>query len=244
MAGIPTRVWRALTRDDDHGPLPVLLLVLTMATGVVDAASLLGLGRIFVANMTGNVVFVGFALAGVPGISVTASLTALAGFLIGASGVAPFVARWSGHRGRLLRNITLVQLGLLLIGLGIAAVAAPSPGSATEWAVAAPLAVAMGAENGGIRRLAVPDMTTTVFTMALIGIAADWRTSGTDAIARRAFGVMALLVGALGGALLMLHVGLVSALGLTVVLIGVVAASASWRSRQSEAWHTRERRAG
>ena len=67
-----------------HGPLPALLLVLTVATGVVDAVSILALGRVFIANMTGNVVFIGFALAGAPGFSLAASLLALAGFLLGA----------------------------------------------------------------------------------------------------------------------------------------------------------------
>jgi hypothetical protein len=38
----------------------VLLLTLTVVTGTVDAVSILSLGRVFVANMTGNVVFVGF----------------------------------------------------------------------------------------------------------------------------------------------------------------------------------------
>jgi len=38
-----------------HGPLPALLLLLTVATGVVDAVSILALGRVFIANMTGNV---------------------------------------------------------------------------------------------------------------------------------------------------------------------------------------------
>ncbi len=47
-----------------HGPLPVLLLALTVATGLVDAVSYLVLGHVFVANMTGNVVFSGFALSG------------------------------------------------------------------------------------------------------------------------------------------------------------------------------------
>ncbi len=67
--GTPARIWNDLARGAAHGPLPVLLLVLTMATGVSDAVSILGLGRVFVANMTGNVVFVGFALAGAPGFS-------------------------------------------------------------------------------------------------------------------------------------------------------------------------------
>src|SRR4051794_14340728 len=78
-----------------HGPLPALLLVLTVATGVVDAVSILVLGRVFIANMTGNVVFIGFALAGAPGFSLIASLLAMAGFLLGAAAGA----RWSPGSG-------------------------------------------------------------------------------------------------------------------------------------------------
>jgi Predicted membrane protein len=59
------------------GPLPPLLLVLTFVTGLVDAASYLKLGHVFVANMTGNVVFLGFALAGAAGLSLWASLAAM-----------------------------------------------------------------------------------------------------------------------------------------------------------------------
>ena len=77
-------VWRALIADERHGPLPLLLLALTVLTGVVDAVSILALGRVFVANMTGNIVFVGFAIGGAPGFSLSASLAALGGFLLGA----------------------------------------------------------------------------------------------------------------------------------------------------------------
>src|SRR5438034_8566214 len=66
------------------GPLPGMLLVLTITTGVIDAISVLGLGRVFTANMTGNTVFLGFALAGVPGFSPLRSVAALAAFLVGA----------------------------------------------------------------------------------------------------------------------------------------------------------------
>jgi len=65
--------------------LPPALLVLTGVTGLVDAVSFLGLGHIFTANMTGNVVFLGFAAAGVPGLSVARSSTSLVAFLAGAA---------------------------------------------------------------------------------------------------------------------------------------------------------------
>ncbi len=74
-------------RDDRHGPLPPLLLALTVVTGLVDAFSYLVLGHVFVANMTGNVVFLAFALAGASGFSIPASLLALGAFFVGA-GVA------------------------------------------------------------------------------------------------------------------------------------------------------------
>src|SRR5213078_2219071 len=65
--------------------LPPALLVLTGVTGLVDAVSFLGLGHIFTANMTGNNVFLGFAVAGTPGLSIPRSLTSLIAFLVGAA---------------------------------------------------------------------------------------------------------------------------------------------------------------
>src|SRR5205814_465047 len=64
--------------------LPLLLHVATATTGLIDAISYLALGHVFTANMTGNVVFLAFAVAGAPGLSITRSLTALVAFLIGA----------------------------------------------------------------------------------------------------------------------------------------------------------------
>ena len=63
---------------------PSTLLLLTATTGLIDAVSYLGLGHVFTANMTGNVVFLAFALAGASGLSVSASLLALVSFLVGA----------------------------------------------------------------------------------------------------------------------------------------------------------------
>jgi uncharacterized membrane protein YoaK (UPF0700 family) len=64
--------------------MPRLLLALTVVTGIVDAFSFVVLGHIFVANMTGNVVSIGFALAGVGSVSLGASVLALAAFVVGA----------------------------------------------------------------------------------------------------------------------------------------------------------------
>src|SRR5258708_21279107 len=60
------------------------LLGMTAVTGLVDAVSFLSLGRVFTANMTGNVVILAFATARVPGLSIARSLAALSAFLVGA----------------------------------------------------------------------------------------------------------------------------------------------------------------
>ena len=65
---------------DDQTPLARALLGLTVVTGLVDAISFLGLGHIFTANMTGNVVFLGFAAGGAPDISAARSIAALCAF--------------------------------------------------------------------------------------------------------------------------------------------------------------------
>src|ERR1700722_20374231 len=98
------------TAGKKQGPLPALLLTLTVLTGVVDAVSILALGRVFVANMTGNVVFAAFAVVGAPGFSLSASLFALAGFLVGAYLGGVLVARHSGDRGLLLRAGCALEL--------------------------------------------------------------------------------------------------------------------------------------
>ena len=228
------RVWHELARGDQHGPLPVLLLVLTAATGVVDAVSVLSLGHVFVANMTGNVVFVAFALAGVADFSLPASVTALLGFLLGAF-LGGRLARRHTHRGRLLRNVALVELGLVLVAFLLSLLA---DGDAPAVAQAALLAVAMGTQNSTARRLAVPDLTTTVLTSTLSGFAADSRRQGMVAAARRALAVFAMFVGAVIGATLLLHTRAAWALAAATVLIGLVAAVSAVSSRGDVPWRT------
>src|ERR1700679_4300349 len=68
----------------DDRRLPPVLLALTLTTGLIDAASYLGLGHVFTANMTGNVVLLGFGLANAGGLPVVAPLVSLGAFLLGA----------------------------------------------------------------------------------------------------------------------------------------------------------------
>src|SRR2546427_1798343 len=91
--------------QEQPASLPLLLLLLTVTTGLIDAVSVLGLGRVFTANMTGNVVFLGFALARVPGFSAVRSLAALAAFLAGAVIGGRLGIRLDGPRGRWLPTV-------------------------------------------------------------------------------------------------------------------------------------------
>ncbi len=176
----------------------VALLGLTFVTGLIDAASLLGLGHVFVANMTGNIVFLGFSLLGEGSTSLTGAVLALCGFLLGA--LIGGRCAHSAARG------TRLGLGLDVLSLGCGACAtllgAPIP------IVIFFLALAMGTRTALVRALAVPDITTTVLTLTLTGLAADSSLAGGNnpRLGRRVASVIVMLVGAGIGALLNAHV--------------------------------------
>lgn len=100
-------------------------MTLTVVTGLVDAVSYLALGHVFVANMTGNVVFLGFAEGGAPGLS---ALAALAAFLVGAVAGGRLAIRSGEHRGRQLRSaMTVAGASLLLACCSQRSLASPCP---------------------------------------------------------------------------------------------------------------------
>jgi uncharacterized membrane protein YoaK (UPF0700 family) len=225
-------------KGDRHGPLPPLLLVLTVVTGLVDAVSYLALGRVFVANMTGNVVFLGFALAGAPGLSVPASLVSMVSFLAGALAGGRSGTRFAAHRGRLLAVTTAVQA--VLVAGTVLAVAA-SHGEVTgpvRYTLIVLLGLAMGIQNAVARRLGVPDLTTTVLTLTLTGLAADSSPAGGAAPrpGRRVLSVLAMFLGALAGALLLRHAELPAVLGLALLLLVVTSAVTHRLSASAPAW--------
>jgi uncharacterized membrane protein YoaK (UPF0700 family) len=222
-------------RHPRHGPLPVLLVGLTVVTGLVDAVSLLSLGRVFVANMTGNIVFIGFGLVGAPGFSAVASLIALAGFLLGAAG-GGILHPAAASRGRLLALSCAISGGLIAAaGLLLVLAGTPLPVPAQIVGVAL-IAVALGLQNATVRRLAVPDFTTTVLTMTLTGLAADIRRRDARASVRRIVAVAAMLLGAALGALLVLAgergIALFSAAAICVAVAGAAAVG----SRRDGPW--------
>jgi len=211
-------------------PLPWLLLLLSVTTGLVDAISVLGLGKVFTANMTGNIVFLGFAASGTPGFRVAPYVFAIAAFMVGAL-IAGRVGKH--HAGSPLRRWLLtaasIEAALLWIAAAVAIgfdVATQSPGSSVNIIIAL-TGLAMGFRNATIRQLKVPDLTTTVLTLTITGLAADSGLAGgtNPNWARRIGSVAAIFLGAAIGAYLVTHGGLVAPLILagTLIFAGTIA---------------------
>jgi uncharacterized membrane protein YoaK (UPF0700 family) len=236
-----TEAWRTVVpaADDPHRPLPPLLLGLTVVTGLVDAFSYLVLGHVFVANMTGNVVFLGFALAGASGFSLAASLVALAAFGVGALAGGRLSKRLGVHRGRLLAVAATVEVCLVVASVGIAATVGDPGTGAARYLLIVLLGVATGTQNAAARKLAVPDLTTTVLTLTITGIFADGRLAGGAAskLGRRFTSIASMFLGGLIGAVLVLHADASLAIAAAAAILVVVAAAAALQSRTDRPLH-------
>jgi uncharacterized membrane protein YoaK (UPF0700 family) len=195
-------------------PLLLALSLLTLVTGLVDAACYLGLGRVFTANMTGNVVLLAFGATGAQGLPVLAPSVSLVVFLVGATAGGWLASSLVGPAGaqvpapvrrRWVMLALLGELGLVavagVVGLGLPV----GGGGARRYVVIGLLAAALGLQNATVRRLAVADVTTTVLTLTLTGLAADsWLAGGRSSRAGRRLAAVGLMAaGALVGALLL-----------------------------------------
>ncbi|MFE0525637.1 YoaK family protein [Streptomyces sp. NPDC058954] len=192
------------------------LLMLTLLSGVIDAVSLLGLGHVFVANMTGNLVLVGLSLTGAPGSSAAGPVVALGGFVVGALLVRAVAPRRAGHRA-LLGVCAALEAALFVV----AALAWSYDGGVLPILLCA---VALGMQNAAVRRLGLAGLTTTVMTSTLTGLVADRaerRTASTSG--RQALSVLTLVAGAGVGAVAVRWAG--TPWTLTAVAVLAVAAA-------------------
>jgi uncharacterized membrane protein YoaK (UPF0700 family) len=204
------------------------LFGLTFATGIIDAASVLGPGRVFTANMTGNVVFLGFALAGWGVTPIASGLIALGAFLGGAV---------IGRRLGASSALAAAQRGLPLEILALATATGFAATRATSLTavVVALMAFAMGLRNTVVRKLAIPDLTTTVLTLTLTSLAAESSLAGgkNPRWGRRVLAPLSMLAGAmLGGWLLRLGLSATigAALAVEVASVGLLLRPAGTRA--------------
>ncbi|RDG38434.1 DUF1275 domain-containing protein [Streptomyces corynorhini] len=181
------------------------LLVMTFATGLVDAVSFLRLGHVFVANMTGNVVFLGFSLARGTGLPVLAPIVAMTAFVLGAFGGGRLSKAFGDRPRHWIGGAFAVQAAGLALTSVLLATGTPRPEGRWVLLVIALLGACSGLQNATVRLLAPRDLTTTVLTQTLTALTAESVLgAGTGARPqRRIASVLAMFAGAAAGALLL-----------------------------------------
>ncbi|MFJ4923848.1 YoaK family protein [Streptomyces sp. NPDC088725] len=196
------------------------LLTMTFATGLVDALSYLRLGRVFVANMTGNVVFLGFSVAQKYGLPVVAPIVSMASFVLGSliGGQLSRVLGGSPRRwiaGAFAGQAAVLAGTAVLIGTGVL-----DTRHGHALVLIAILGTCCGLQNATVRLMAPRDLTTTVLTQTVTGLAAESALgAGTGAKPHRRLGsVLAMLGGAVVGGLL-LEVTVAGLVGIVAVLV-------------------------
>ncbi len=225
--------------DEPHGPLPAMLIALTMLAGVVDATSILALNHVFVAAMTGNLVFIGLGIAGAGGFSAGSPAIALGAFICGVLVGARACRRAGTHRGLALRNVTAVKAVLATVVTAMVAIAGDHLEVGVRDTVTVLLAASMGAQLAAIRYLKVPDLLTAVLTLTMTGALTEREQGWYDsARLRRGLALLAFAAGTISGALLVRFVAVAAALFLGLVIILAVAVAAHLASRNPAPWST------
>ena len=181
------------------------LLILTAVTGLIDAVSYLRMGHVFVANMTGNVVFLGLALDPGSGLSLPAAAVAIGGFLAGAVVGGRLAVHLVDRPRAWLRTAFTVRAAILAVVTLLAGLGVLTYSGDRALLTTAALAAGFGLQNATVRRIAAADLTTTVLTLTLTGMAADSVVAGGPGARphRRLGSVLAMLAGAATGAILL-----------------------------------------
>jgi len=207
-----------------------LLVALTFVAGAVDATSYLGLGRVFTANMTGNMILLGLGAGRIQGLDVLRSGTAFVGFAVGVAIGARILGR-SGSPEIWHRRVT-VALGIETVLLGSFAVGwlwtSAEPQRPWLEALIAISAGAMGIQSAAAQRLAVASVSTTFVTGTLTSVITQLALFGhpTTGWPLRAGVVLALTLGAGADAVVLLHAPVLAPLVPLLALAAVVATAA------------------
>ncbi|MGE2835314.1 YoaK family protein [Mycobacterium sp. SMC-4] len=211
------------------------LLLLTFTTGLVDAVSVLVLGHVFVANMTGNVIFLGFWFVPHSGVDLTAAIVAFAGFVVGTIAGG----RFSRHLDHHVRRWLVTALGAEMVLLAVLAVLAGTGvldyrDDSKLWLIAG-LAVAFGNQNATARQFGIQELSTTVLTSTIVGLGFDSRLAGGSGQGEklRYTVVLTMCAGAVVGATLT-RITVAPIIGLAAVIVAVSAAI-FWFGRGGEA---------
>ena len=171
------------------------LLLLTFTTGLIDAVSVLVLGHVFVANMTGNVVFLGFWFVPHSGVDLTAAVVAFAGFVFGTI-IGGRMARHLDHNVRLwLTTAFGLEVVALLVLAAVAGLGVVDYHDDSKLVLIAGLAVTFGSQNATARQFGIQELSTTVLTSTIVGLGFDSRLAGgTGEGEKLRYGVVATML--------------------------------------------------
>ena len=154
----------------------------------------------FVATVTGNLVFLGLAAAGAKGFNVGTSALAVGGFIVGALIGARACQAARSHRGLALRNVLGVKASLAGVVTAAAFIFSSPFSTGVRDTILVLLAISMGAQLAAIRYLKVPDLMTVVLTMTITSALTERGRGWNDAVLiRRGLSLVAFAVGALSG---------------------------------------------
>lgn len=196
------------TSTDDFNIRDWLLIALTLSTGAVDAISYFGLGKVFSAFMTGNLVYLGFGIANLGGPDLVPIVCALALFTVGSYLGTRFTLPSQGHGvwpRRVSATLSVVAI-LEAVFLAVWMAYAGQPTIMMSNVLITLLSLAMGLQMAAIRSLGVQGVFTTAATFTLLAFAGDFGGSRPHAEAPRLAGVLlGLVVGAMAGGLLFVH---------------------------------------
>lgn len=147
-----------------------LLLLLAFASGSNDAIVYLSLGHVFTANMTGNTVLLGIALAQAQWLTASRSAVALAGYIAGVACGSIIIYRKDREGGQetwppvITTALALEFLCLLALTVWGALLGQATVAGNVVYPLIVLSAVAMGIQSTAVRALGIASITTTFVT--------------------------------------------------------------------------------
>jgi uncharacterized membrane protein YoaK (UPF0700 family) len=198
-----------MRRVTDSHLRDVLLVALTLSMGSIDAVSWLGLGKVYSAFQTGNIVVLGFGVAGAAGPPVMRAAVSLVSFGLGALIASELVRRhivgdlWPRRVSVVLTGVGVTQVAFLALWLAVHG----HPASSSADVLIGLGALAAGMQTGAIFSLGIRAVFTSAATATWTAIMSDLaRGSRAPAdLGRLLAVVVGAFAGAVAGGALMLH---------------------------------------
>lgn len=236
-------LYESLVHDPNEGPLPAYLLLLAIVAGICDAVSFLLLGRVFVANMTGNVVVLGLGIAQVPGVSLTNSVVAILAFGFGAFLLGNLVYRRATTRSHYLFNVVVVGFATVVLST-IVSIAGPHHLTSTqEVIITVLLAGGMGSQSAVQQRLGIRDISTTYLTGIFTQLASNIGHAPPKVTLRRSMSIATRIAGGALGAALIFWTNYLWAFGVMILIYLVILVASARNVRRHASWHQFPKRA-